>query len=405
MKNKKTITYSLLSIAGICAVIAIVFAASAAVAHGQVYGYPYYQYPIVVSCNAAPTSVNTGDAVNWYANATGGTGSYTFYWSGDEGLSASGANIMKSYFNVGMKYASVTVTSGNQTVTKACTNSVYVSAPYYVNPVNYYAPLQVTCNTNSSYNSVAVGSVVGWFATVSGGNGSYIYNWTGTDGLSGFGQSISYTYNTPGTKLATVIVTSANQTISAQCINAVNVNYPALYNQVYTNQTYQVQSNNNASGLDISCYPDPSSTSVNQPVTWNATVSGGATPYTYSWTGSDGLSGTQNSVIKYYSTSGDKTAIVSVTSADGRSGVRACTSALSVRSTGGTYVRPATTETNVQSPTPANQAPAQVQQNGTQLSAASSLSIGNIPWGWVALLVILVLFFTVLYLLFNRQKI
>jgi Mg2+ and Co2+ transporter CorA len=32
-------------------------------------------------------------------------------------------------------------------------------------------------------------------------------------------------------------------------------------------------------------------------------------------------------------------------------------------------------------------------------------SLQNIPWGWVAILIILVLFATVLYLLFNKEKI
>jgi hypothetical protein len=31
--------------------------------------------------------------------------------------------------------------------------------------------------------------------------------------------------------------------------------------------------------------------------------------------------------------------------------------------------------------------------------------LSNIPWGWVAVLIILVLFGTVLYLLFNKHKI
>ena len=44
-------------------------------------------------------------------------------------------------------------------------------------------------------------------------------------------------------------------------------------------------------------------------------------------------------------------------------------------------------------------------QKNTSLSAASVFSLGNVPWGWVAVLVILVLFATVLYLLFNRTKI
>ena len=44
------------------------------------------------------------------------------------------------------------------------------------------------------------------------------------------------------------------------------------------------------------------------------------------------------------------------------------------------------------------------QANGNALSAASLFSLANIPWGWVSILVILLLFATVLYLIFNKSK-
>ncbi len=37
--------------------------------------------------------------------------------------------------------------------------------------------------------------------------------------------------------------------------------------------------------------------------------------------------------------------------------------------------------------------------------AASFFSLASIAWGWVALLIILVLFITVIYLIMNRHKI
>ena len=47
---------------------------------------------------------------------------------------------------------------------------------------------------------------------------------------------------------------------------------------------------------------------------------------------------------------------------------------------------------------------AQVTTNNAQ-SASSVFSLSNVPWGWVAVIIILVLFATVMYLLFNRPKI
>ncbi len=145
----------------------------------------------------------------------------------------------------------------------------------------------------------------------------------------------------------------------------------------------------NASGLQVGCYSDPSDARINQPVVWNVEVTGGAAPYTYSWTGSDGLTGTGATIIKYYESSGAKNAIVSVTSADGRSTTWACSNTVVVRGSGA--AAPRTTPVVVPA-TPV-------------LGASALFSLNNIPWGWVALLVILVLFATVMYLLFNKTKI
>jgi hypothetical protein len=86
---------------------------------------------------------------------------------------------------------------------------------------------------------------------------------------------------------------------------------------------------------------------------------------------------------------------VTVRSADGKTGTRACQTTLNVRGAGGsTQVAPAT-----------QQPPAQTAQANSGLTAASALSLSGIPWGWVAVLVILVLFAAVMYLLFNKPKI
>jgi hypothetical protein len=119
--------------------------------------------------------------------------------------------------------------------------------------------------------------------------------------------------------------------------------------------------------------------------------------------------------VKYYANNGIKYGIVTVTSADGKSGTHACTNKVTV---GTTYRAPAPAYQ-----APANQPPAyqpqqnnystttvsnQIQSNPTStnpLAAATYFSLANVPWGWIAILIIILLFATVLYLLFNRQKI
>lgn len=308
-----------------------------------------------------------------------------------------------------------------------------ISYPVYQTPVyQNYQSLQVSCYPNTT--SVRAGDTVTWYASVSGGNGYYSYGWSGTDNLYGSNSTVSRAYYGSGVKYAYVTVASDGQNVTQACNNQVSVNdiyasyngynvYPAYGTNYYqpgnVASPYVAYSNttSNNSGLDIACYADPTTASVNQPVTWTAEVTGGVTPYTYSWTGSGGLTGSQASVIKYYSTSGDKSAIVTATSADNKTSTRACSNSVTVHSGSGysassngltipakyqPYIQPV--QQSVQ-PQPQVQQPQGSQPNNSALSAASLFSLANVPWGWVAVLIILVLFATVLYLLFNRTKI
>jgi len=65
--------------------------------------------------------------------------------------------------------------------------------------------------------------------------------------------------------------------------------------------------------LQVGCQGIPPIAQLNQNVIWNAIVSGGVGDYSYSWSGTDGLSGTSSSVSKSYATAGTKTATLTVT--------------------------------------------------------------------------------------------
>ena len=47
---------------------------------------------------------------------------------------------------------------------------------------------------------------------------------------------------------------------------------------------------------------------------------------------------------------------------------------------------------------------AQLTANPNSLSAAALLGLGSIPWGWIAILIIIILGVSVFYLLFNRHN-
>ncbi len=147
----------------------------------------------------------------WSVTPSGGTGTYSYSWSGTDGLSGTAQSVVKTYSTVGSKNASVTITSGTQTTVVSCP----------VLAVNPPPPLAVSCSGSPSPGTT--GQPVTWSADASGGLGTYTYSWTGTDTLSGTGQTVTKTYSTPGTKTATVTVTASTQTRSATCSVPVNL--------------------------------------------------------------------------------------------------------------------------------------------------------------------------------------
>ena len=183
------------------------------------------------SCTISPNNININDTVTISGNATGGSGSYSYIWSGSDGISGSSQVITGRFTSYGSKVVSLTVTSGSQTITRSC--NAYVNQNYnynynqnynygynynYNNGYNYnYAPLSATCS--ASPVNANVGDNVVWTVYPVGGNGTYTYTWSGTDGLSyGNAYQIQQRYTTPGTKTATVTVYSTNGgSITATC--------------------------------------------------------------------------------------------------------------------------------------------------------------------------------------------
>jgi hypothetical protein len=84
--------------------------------------------------------------------------------------------------------------------------------------------------------------------------------------------------------------------------------------------------------ITASCVVSPTSGAQGDVFTWTASASGGDTDsaYTYSWSGTDGLTGSSASVTKRYDTTGTQTASVKVTDADGTSVTKACSNSANV---------------------------------------------------------------------------
>ena len=276
----------------------------------------------------------------------------------------------------------------------------YNTVPYNYNYQNSYSPLSVTCTANPSYTTV--GTTVYWNANVSGGTGSYTYQWSGTDQVYGSNSSLVASYNTPGQKYASLTVYSNGQTMTQGCNNSINVTGGYVSQQYNNNQQYtnttntNYQNTTNSGGLIVACAADARTVNVGTPVTWSVESTGGNGQYAYSWTGSDGLTGSQTSIATSYTSTGSKTASVTVTSG-GASATAACGSAVNVVPAGQSL-------NNTLGRNTSSTGIAKTSTTNSQ-TANALFSLANIPWGWVALLIILVLAATVLYLLFNKSKI
>jgi len=178
---------------------------------------------LIVTCSINPSyNVQIGQDVNFFANASGGNGNYTYSWTGSDGLNSSNQSFTGRFYNSGSKYATVTVYSNGQSRTATC--STNVGGNNNGNLSAYCTATPTVANTNQ---------YVTWTAYPTGGNGNYSYSWTGSDGLSGNNSSLSQSYGSTGQKTATVTIYSNGQSISASC----NANINAIYG-------YQTQASN-----------------------------------------------------------------------------------------------------------------------------------------------------------------
>ncbi len=83
---------------------------------------------LTASCAPMQASARVGEVVSWYSSTEGGTGSYQSYWSGSDGLVGDKSIAQRAYSTAGEKFATLTVSSGGQSITIPCTRSVSIFA-------------------------------------------------------------------------------------------------------------------------------------------------------------------------------------------------------------------------------------------------------------------------------------
>lgn len=75
----------------------------------------------------------------------------------------------------------------------------------------------------STVASAEIGEEVAWESIMEGGNGTYSYTWSGSDGIKGNHDVVSIVYKSRGMKRATVRVSSGGQILNLQCNPGVEI--------------------------------------------------------------------------------------------------------------------------------------------------------------------------------------
>lgn len=172
------------------------------------------------SCSGSPSNPDEDERVTWTARPTGGDGYYKYEWSGTDGLGGNSKSINENYNNSGTKNATVRISSNGETITRTC--SVRVS-----NNNNNNKDVEAYCRAYP--NNGDINNTIEWTVYPDGGNGSYKYDWSGDNNLSGSNKSITKKYTTSGRKEAEVRVKSDGNTVTVRCYAFIN-NDQIVYN-------------------------------------------------------------------------------------------------------------------------------------------------------------------------------
>ncbi len=215
-----------------------------------------------VNVNVSPsvTTICSGGNLTLTATVTSGVAPYTYRWVGPNGYTATGNPITRSNLSsLDTGTYSVIVTDFNS-CTGMATSQVIVDT---VNVTVLPFP-----------DSVCLGSTVTLTVNAQGGTAPYSYSWTGPNGFTS-------TYN-PVIIPNVTLSDAGSYTATATDANGCSGTDSSIVN---------------VGALTVNVLPDPGSICIGSTITLTANVQGGTAPYSYSWTGPNGFTSTDNPVI------------------------------------------------------------------------------------------------------------
>jgi PKD repeat protein len=231
----------------------------------------------VVDFSFTPSSPTTGHSVTFTATNTYGTGPFSFSWSFGDGSSGSGNPTSHTYTTAGTFNATLTVTDVvGSTATQSYSVTVLLSFGVSI--------------TSISPSPSEPGVQVSFTATLVSGTPPYTCSWIFGDGSSGTGCSTTHTYTSTG-----------NFTVTASAADSAGKTATA-------NQSLVVNAK-----LTVTAHTSPDPTDVGVSVSFTATMFGGVSPLSCSWSFGDGSSGTGCLTTHTYAALGFFTANVTAT--------------------------------------------------------------------------------------------
>ena len=259
-----------------------------------------------VSCSPSLITGTVGETVTWFSAVTGGNGSYFYLWNGTDGLYGNIGTLSKIYATSGEKFATLTVTSANQTVSVSCGSVLIRPAPqeYF----SYQPGFGASCYATPE--RILPGESATWISIVSGVTASTTYEWDGTDDLAGNRPIVSKTYGALGNKFALLTVTKGNERVVAACTNSLAVG-PKIAPAVKASLQPVAEKTPALKGI---CAASSAKAVVNDPVLWQTAFVGGNGTYSFIWSGDDSLAGNASTTLKNYETVGVKNASVEILS-------------------------------------------------------------------------------------------